>query len=104
MAEWVRLCSVKEAPAEGQVMEAEAAGTAVCLARLGGVYSALDNLCPHRQGPLGQGWIEGNAVVCPWHSWTFDLTTGKAEYPVNERVKVFQVRAEGEDVLIQLES
>lgn len=102
MSEWVRLCSVKEAPEEGQVMEADAAGTAICLARVGGVLSALDNLCPHRQGPLGQGWIEGNAVVCPWHSWTFDLKTGAAEYPVDERVDVFPVKVEGDDVLIQL--
>ncbi len=104
MAEWVRLCSVKETPAEGQVMEAEAAGRAVCLAKVGGALSALDNLCPHRQGPLGQGWIEGNAVVCPWHSWTFDLATGAAEYPVDERVAVFPVKVEGDDVFVQFDS
>ena len=69
---WVRICSIAEAPADGTVMEADAQGTPVCLARIGGKFSAVDNLCPHRQGPLGQGWIEGNAVVCPWHSWTFD--------------------------------
>jgi nitrite reductase (NADH) small subunit len=69
MSQWVRFCSVAEAPAEGAVMEAEADGVAVCLARIGGELSALDNWCPHRRGPLGQGWVEGAAVVCPWHSW-----------------------------------
>jgi nitrite reductase (NADH) small subunit len=96
------LCGVAEAPAEGQVMEADAHGVAICLARVGGELSALDNWCPHRRGPLGQGWLEGKAVVCPWHSWTFDLTTGEAEYPVSERVAVFPVRVEGEDVLVDL--
>jgi nitrite reductase (NADH) small subunit len=75
---------------------------AVCLARIGGELSALDNWCPHRRGPLGQGWVEGQAVVCPWHSWTFDVRTGEAEFPVNERVAVFPVRVEGEDVLIEV--
>ncbi len=104
MSQWVRFCSVTEAPAEGAVMEAEAAGVAVCLARIGGELSALDNWCPHRRGPLGQGWVEGNAVVCPWHSWTFDVRTGDAEYPVSERVAVFPVREEAGDVLVDIAS
>jgi nitrite reductase (NADH) small subunit len=102
MAQWVRLCGVAEAPAEGNVMEAETQGVAICLARVGGELAALDNWCPHRRGPLGQGWVEGNAVVCPWHSWTFDLKSGEAEYPVSERVAVFPVRVEGDDVLVDV--
>ncbi len=102
MADWVRLCSVAEAPAEGQVAEASANGVQVCLARAGGKLSAVDNLCPHRQGPLGQGWLEGAAVVCPWHSWAFDLESGLAEYPAGESVRVFPVKLEGEDVLVDL--
>ena len=103
MLQWVRLCALAEAPADGQVMEAETGGVAVCLANVKGKLSAVDNWCPHRRGPLGQGWIEGNAVVCPWHSWTFDLNTGEAEYPVQERVAVFPLRVDGDDVLIELE-
>ena len=100
MGQWVRLCGVGEAPAEGGVMEAEAEGRVVCLARIGGDLAAVDNVCPHRVGPLGQGWVEGNAVVCPWHSWAFDLRTGVSEYPVGERVAVFGVKVEGDDVLV----
>jgi nitrite reductase (NADH) small subunit len=103
VAQWVRLCGVAEAPRAGQVMEAEVAGVGVCLANVNGVLSALDNWCPHRRGPLGQGWVEGEAVVCPWHSWSFNATTGQAEYPDNERVAVFPVRIDGEDVLVDLE-
>ncbi len=103
MPHWVRLCSVSEAPAEGNVIEAEAEGVAVCLARLDGDLHALDNWCPHRRGPLGQGWIEGKAVVCPWHSWAFDLKSGVAEPPDRAQVDTFEVRVEGEDVLVDLE-
>lgn len=102
MAQWVRLCGVAEAPVDGEVMEAEAQGTAVCLARVRGELAALDNVCPHRQGPLGQGWVEGDAVICPWHSWSFNAKTGLAEYPVSEKVAVFPVRVEGDDVLVDL--
>ena len=103
MAQWVRLCGLAEAPAVGQVMEAEVQGVGVCLANVGGELSALDNVCPHRQGPLGQGWVEGEAVVCPWHSWAFNARTGVAEYPEGERVGSFAVRVEGEDVLVEID-
>lgn len=102
MAQWVRVCSLIEAPQEGKVMEAEADGVTICLARVGGALAAVDNLCPHREGPLSEGWIEGNAVVCPWHSWAFDLQTGAAEPPERARVDVFPVRVEGDDVLVEI--
>ncbi len=82
-------------------MEAEVAGVGICLVNVNGELSALDNWCPHRRGPLGQGWVEGEAVVCPWHSWTFDVKTGVAEFPV-ERVAVFPVLVVGENVLVKL--
>ncbi|QMV17379.1 Rieske 2Fe-2S domain-containing protein [Granulicella sp. 5B5] len=102
MAEWVRLCTAAEAPAPGTAMEAEAQGVAVCLANVNGELAALGNECPHRHGPLGQGWVEGEAVVCPWHSWAFDVKTGVALPPERAKVEVFQVKIEGGDVLVQL--
>lgn len=103
VAKWVRLCGLAEAPAAGRVVEAEVDGVQVCLANVGGELSALDNVCPHRQGPLGQGWIEGDAVVCPWHSWSFHAKTGIAEYPVGEKVSAFPLRVQGDDVLVEIE-
>lgn len=103
MAKWVRLCGLSEAPAAGQVAEVEVEGRAFCLANVNGELSALNNVCPHRQGPLGQGWVEGEAVVCPWHSWVFNVKTGVAEYPEHERTDVFPLRVEGEDVLVDIE-
>ena len=102
MAQWVRVCGLAEAPGPGKVMEAEVEGVGVCVANVGGELSALDNWCPHRRGPLGQGWIEGEAVVCPWHSWAFNAKTGQGEYPEGERVGVFPLKVEGEDVLIDI--
>lgn len=101
-AVWQRLCDVAEAPAPGGVMEVETGGRAVCLANVDGELAALDNVCPHRLGPLGQGWVEGGAVVCPWHCWAFDVKTGVAAYPDKGEVAVFPLRVEGGDVLIAL--
>lgn len=103
MAQWMRICSVSEAPEPGKVMEAIAGQVEICLANRNGELSALHNICPHRQGPLGQGWIEGEAVICPWHSWAFNLKTGVSEYPEHERVAVYPVKLEGENVLVDVE-
>lgn len=103
MARWVKLCTVGEVPQPGNVVELETDGVAICLANANGELSALDNVCPHRGGPLGQGWMEGEMVVCPWHSWTFHAKTGAADYPPNEWVRVFPVRVEDGEVLIEIE-
>lgn len=102
MGQWVRICSVAEAPAPGEAKEVEVNGVTLCLANVEGRLSALDNSCPHRQGPLGQGWIEGHTVVCPWHAWAFDCRTGVAEPPEDAAVRVYAVRPDGDAVLAEL--
>jgi nitrite reductase (NADH) small subunit len=67
-----------------------------------GTYAAMDNICPHRGGPLGQGMIEGNKVVCPWHGWVWDTRTGAAEQDSNMRVAVYPVKIEKGDVLVEM--
>ena len=93
---------MEEAPPVGEVREVEAAGQMLCLANIAGEFHVLDNLCPHRQGPLGQGWVEGQTVVCPWHAWAFDCRSGIAEEPEKGRVKVFPNRIESDAVLVDL--
>lgn len=102
MSEWVRLCALEELPAPGNLREVEVEGRTLCVANIEGTLHAMDNLCPHRQGPLGQGWIEGYTAVCPWHAWAFDCRTGIAEEPEQGQVKVFPVRTEDGTVLVDL--
>ena len=101
MSEWVKLCSQSQAPAAGSVGEYAAAGVDVCLANSEGKLSAVDNWCPHRHGPLGQGWLEDGKVVCPWHAWGFDLATGDCPEE-RSRVTVFPLKHEGDDILIDI--
>ena len=102
MADWVRLCSADEAPAPGSLMECSAAGKPVCLANDRGQLAAMDNLCPHRGGPLSEGWLEDGKVVCPWHAWAFDRRTGECPEE-RSQVKVYALRREGLDWLVDIE-
>jgi nitrite reductase (NADH) small subunit len=99
--QWVRLCAASDAPADGGLVQVEAAGREICLANVAGVLRAVDNVCPHRQGPLAEGWIENGEVVCPWHGWSFNPETGTCSNATGA-VEAFAVKVQGEDVLIAI--
>ena len=64
-------------PGEGRVYRVGGQNIAVFHARSGQVY-AVQAECPHRGGPLADGLIGGTTLICPLHSWKFDLATGQA--------------------------
>jgi nitrite reductase (NADH) small subunit len=102
MAEFVRLCSTAELPPVGEATEISVGGHVICVANVRGTISAMDNVCLHRGGPLGQGTIEGDKLVCPWHGWTFDPRTGEAVHDRSAKVPVYAIKIEGDDVMIAL--
>lgn len=79
-------------PGTGRVVNVN--GRLVALFNCGGVYYAIDNRCPHRGGPLGKGTVDGSTVVCPWHGWSFDVTTGVNVDTGRIRVACFPVAVE----------
>jgi nitrite reductase/ring-hydroxylating ferredoxin subunit len=57
-----------------------------------GRYHAVSALCPHEDGPLADGWLEGDTVVCPWHGFDFDLTSGECRVADDLSIGVYPVR------------
>lgn len=102
MAHWVRIARSSECP-PGSVVERVAADRVIALANVGGAYYALDGVCPHQGGPLGQGTLEGPILTCPWHGWQFDVTTGANQLNCRIVQPRFEVRVEGEWILVNLE-
>jgi len=49
--------------------------TKLALSHRKGVFGVISGVCNHAGGPLGQGKLEGNYVVCPWHNWKFNRST-----------------------------
>ena len=87
-------------PGEGRVVEAE--GRTIALFNVDGRYYAIDNACPHRGGPLGEGDVEGAVVACPWHAWRWDVTTGANTNNPAVKVACYPVTEEGGGVFVQL--
>jgi nitrite reductase (NADH) small subunit len=102
MPEFVRIGSVSELPPDGEAKEFECQGKTVCVARVNGEVTAMDNVCLHRGGPLGQGVVMGDKIVCPWHGWEFDAKTGQAGQSKDIAVAVYRVRIEGNNVLVEI--
>jgi nitrite reductase (NADH) small subunit len=103
MSEFVRICSAADLPKEGRVKEVIAPnGRPLCIARVKGEVTVMDNECPHNGGPLGEGIIEEGKVICPWHGWAFDRHTGAADHNPAAVVEVFELKVEGDDVFAKV--
>ena len=88
-------------PPDG-VMEVVVARHPYAVCHVEGAVHALDGVCPHHGGPLGQGRIHEGRVVCPFHLWEFDCRTGEYDYDSRLRVATYEVRVEGGDILLQV--
>jgi nitrite reductase/ring-hydroxylating ferredoxin subunit len=67
-----------------------------------GEVHALDGICPHAAGPLGQGALHGTTIVCPWHAWEFDCRSGACDLDADLRQTKFPVKIEGDDILVDV--
>ncbi len=99
---FLRLASESELPPEGEAREFTLDGKVICVANVNGTISAMDNLCLHRGGPLGQGTIEGDKLVCPWHGWQWDPKTGQAAHDPSAKLAVYAIKVENGDVMVEI--
>jgi nitrite reductase/ring-hydroxylating ferredoxin subunit len=97
-----RVASLADIPVgQGIFVETDGAGVAVFNAGAGRVY-ACGAVCPHEDGPLAEGWLEGDAVVCPWHGFDFALDTGRCRVDAELSVPVFPARVRDDAVEVDL--
>ena len=102
MSEFVRAIAASDLP-PGSCMEVAVAGKPVALFNVDGIFYAIGNTCIHRGGPLGQGMLDGNVVMCPWHAWTYDVTTGVSTVNPDLKVPKYEVKVEDGLVLVNVE-
>ena len=101
MNEFKRIASVTDL-SEGQMMAVAIGTSDILLVKAGGKYYAVDEACTHAQGPLSDGIIRGCEVECPWHGSRFDVKTGEVvSPPAEENLARYEVRIEGDEILIR---
>ena len=98
----VRIASQADLPGKNEAKEFPCGDKTICVANVNGTVTAMDNVCLHRGGPLGQGVIEKGKVVCPWHGWAWDPVTGQAVHNPAARVNVYPIKVESGEVLVEI--
>ena len=99
MANFVKICKTGDIPA-GSGKTVDLNGKPVAVFNVEGTFYAVSDTCLHRGGPLGEGELDGKIVTCPWHGWRYDVTSGVNELNPSISVQKYQVKVEGEDLLV----
>jgi nitrite reductase/ring-hydroxylating ferredoxin subunit len=85
----------------GDLKMVEVGDDQILLANVAGSIYACDNVCTHAFAPLSEGGLDEEQVECPLHGAGFNVTTGEViGPPAVENLRVFQVRIDGQDVLV----
>lgn len=102
MSEMVRVAGVDEIPA-GTGKEFTVGERVIAVFNVEGNFHALDGICRHSGGPLGQGPLRGTVITCPWHGWQFDVCTGR--HCLTERIQqeVFRVEVREGSVFVAVD-
>ena len=102
MSDFTQLTTESNLPATNEAKEFPCGEQTICIANVNGTYSAMDNVCLHRGGPLGQGMIKNGKLICPWHAWAWDPKTGEAAHNSAVKVAVYPMKIENGDVLVDI--
>jgi nitrite reductase (NADH) small subunit len=101
---WIRVTALENLPwREGRAVRL--GDREIALFNLGDRVLATDNQCPHKGGPLCDGIVTGESVVCPLHAWKVNLASGAVERPTHGKehcVRTYPTRVDDGIVVIGL--
>ncbi len=100
--EYVTVAKVADVP-PGSVLRVEAAGRAIALYNLDGVFYATDEICTHAYASLAEGFVDGETIECPLHGAQFSIKTGEAlSPPASEPLATYAVRVDGGELRVAI--
>ena len=102
LTEFTKVASLSDLPDDGMI-DAQVDGEEILVARIGDEFFALEGWCSHAAGLLSEGYLHAEAceVECPVHEGFFDLRTGDpVAPPAEDPVTAYDVRIEGDDILV----
>ena len=99
---WISTLPLADLPVDGTGCTVMVAEQRVALFHHEGEVHAVDDACPHAGASLGDGVISNGDVTCPFHSWHFDLKSGKNTDSLDACVAVFRTRV-GDDGVVEVQ-
>ena len=101
-AEWHRVAKTSEVT-DDEPKAVQVGAEYIALYKVDGTFYATDDVCTHEFASLSEGFVEGDVIECPLHAGQFHIPTGKAlSPPVEEDLRTFPVKVEGDDIYVQV--
>lgn len=96
-----RVASASDIPT-GEVRVVQCGARSLAMSNVDGTLYAIDNVCTHDNGPLGEGRLRNGRVICPRHGAAFDAKTGRVlSLPAVKSVAAYEVTVDGDDVYVE---
>ena len=104
MPQWIDLGPIDEL-SKKPLQSVTTGRTRLAVSCVDGRFGVINGVCNHAGGPLGDGRLDGEYIVCPWHNWKFHRTTGVGEPGFEEdRIPRYESKVENGHLLADLES
>lgn len=87
---------------EGKGRAFQAGRATVAVFRSNGKFYAMSNRCTHKGASMCEGEITngGTVVRCPWYNWAFNIATGEHCYDQSEKIRTYEVKTDGDQVIL----
>jgi nitrite reductase (NADH) small subunit len=98
--DWIDIGALDDIPERGARIVKTLAGCVAVFRTLGNEVYAIDDACPHKQGPLSEGIVHGRSVTCPLHNWVISLETGEAQGADSGSVATYAIQVSAGRLLL----
>jgi nitrite reductase/ring-hydroxylating ferredoxin subunit len=88
---WKEVCK-SHALEEGKSIEIVDRENVIAIFRYRGELYAIDGICMHQGGPLSRGKLLDGTIVCPWHGWQYDLSTGNQSATCKPMLNTYRIQ------------
>jgi len=100
--DFVRVAKTSDIPDPGKMI-VEVEDRLVVVFHVAGKFYAIDDVCTHDGGPLGEGKLDGFCIACPRHGAKFDIRDGRAlTMPATQPTAAHEVKIEENEILVRL--
>ncbi len=100
---WLKVCEVEEIE-EDRAKIFTVGNERVAIFKYDGKLSAVENVCKHQGGPLGEGKIIDGCITCPWHGYQYNPHNGQSPPPYTEKLATYALKLMGKTVYINTQA
>lgn len=99
---WVEIGKISDVPSRGTRCVKVGDMTVAIFRTTNNKIFALEDKCPHSDGPLSQGIVHDDCVTCPLHNWVISLETGEAQGADVGKTRSFPIKMDGEKIFLDV--